>query len=153
MNIGQQNKNVVQEIQIIIFRLRDEEFGVDILNVREITKIMDITMINEPTGFIKGVSNLRGQIITVVDLAKQFGFSAQEVFPKTARIVVVESKDRTVGLIVDEVLEVFNIPLDQIDPVLKVIQSAVKKDYIKGVGRLGERPITLVDLEKVVHPS
>jgi purine-binding chemotaxis protein CheW len=138
--------------QFVNFRLRDEEYGVDIGSVREITRVVDISHIPESPSFIKGVTNLRGQIIPVVDLAKQFGLAPQEKLPESARIVVTEVKGQTVGMIVDEVPEVLKIPEENIEPTPELIQTKIRKDYIKGVGKLENRLIVLLDLEKVLAP-
>jgi len=150
-----------KEIQLVIFRLRDEEFGADIASVLEISRLLDITHIPEAPGFIEGVINLRGQVIAVVDLSRQFGLSAEggsasggkeKELPKTARIVIVEVGSETVGLIVDEVPEVLRIAEEDIEPTPEIISTEVKRDYIKGVGKLGERLIILLDLNKVLAP-
>jgi purine-binding chemotaxis protein CheW len=138
--------------QFVNFRLRDEEYGVDIGSVREITRVVDISHIPESPSFIKGVTNLRGQIIPVVDLAKQFGLAPQEKLPESARIVVTEVKGQTVGMIVDEVPEVIKIPEENIEPTPELIQTKIRKDYIKGVGKLENRLIVILDLEKVLAP-
>ncbi len=139
-------------IQLINFRLRNEEFGVDIGSVREITRVVDITHIPEAPAFIQGVTNLRGQVIAVIDLAEQFRLSAQEKLPDSARIVVTEFNGQTVGMLVDEVPGVLKIPEENIEPTPELIQSEVSKDYIKGVGKLEDRLIVLLDLEKVLAP-
>ena len=148
----EETKAKVPEIQLVIFRLRDEEFGVAISEVREIVRMMEITHIPEAPGFIEGVVNLRGQVIAVVDLARQFGLAREEARPKTARIVVIEIQDKTVGLIVDEVPEVLRISQDNIEPTPEVIETEVHKDYLKGVGKLEDRLVILLDLEKVLKP-
>lgn len=141
-----------EEIQLVTFRLRDEEFGVDISQVREIVRMMDITHIPEAPGFIEGVINLRGQVIAVIDLAKQFGLIPKEKPEKTDRIVVVEVGEQTVGMIVDEVPEVLRIAKEDIEPTPEIIQTEVKEDYIKGVGKIGDRLLILLDLNKVLAP-
>ena len=138
--------------QLVNFRLRDEEFAVDIGSVREITKVTDISKIPEAPFFIQGVTNLRGQVIPVIDLAKQFGLSSQEKLPETARIMVTEIMDKTVGILVDEVPEVLKIPEQSIEPTPELIESEIRKDYIKGVGKLENRLILILDLEKVLAP-
>ncbi len=138
--------------QFVNFRLRDEEYGVDIGSVREITRVADISHIPESPSFIEGVTNLRGQIIPVVDLAKQVGLAPQEKLPESARIVVTEVKGQTVGMIVDEVPEVIKISEENIEPTPELIQTEIRKDYIKGVGKLENRLIVLLDLEKVLAP-
>ena len=138
--------------QFVNFRLREGEYGVDIGLVKEITRVVDISHIPESPSFIEGVTNLRGQIIPVIDLAKQFGLAPQEKLPESARIVVTEVKGQTVGMIVDEVPEVIKIPEENIEPTPELIQTEIRKDYIKGVGKLENRLIVLLDLEKVLAP-
>jgi len=140
-------------IQLVNFRLRDEEFGVDVGSVREITRVGDISHIPEAPLFIQGVTNLRGQIIAVIDLSRRFGLAPQEELPDSARIVVTEVNGQTVGMLVDEVPEVLKIKGDNIEPTPEVIQGEIRKDYIKGVGKLKNRLIILLDLEKVLAPE
>ncbi len=139
-------------IQLVNFRLREEEIGVDVGSVREITRVGDITHIPEAPSFIRGVTNLRGQIIAVIDLAKQFGFPPRDELSDSARIVITEVKGQTVGMLVDEVPEVLKIPVENIEPTPELVQSGVEKQYIKGVAKLENRLIVLLDLEKVLSP-
>lgn len=142
-----------EEVQLINFRLGNEEFGADIGLVREITRITDITHMPEVPSFIQGVINLRGQIIAVIDLAKQFGLSPRETLPQSARIVVAEVHGQTLGILVDEVPGVLKIPRENIEPAPEPIRSKLDKDYISGVGKLENRLIILLDLEKVLAPQ
>ena len=148
----QEKKTTGEMVQLVNFRLRDEEFGLDIGSVREITRVTDITHIPEAPSFIYGVTNLRGQVIAVIDLAKQFGLAPQQDLPETAKIVVTEIKGQTVGMLVDEVPEVLKIADENIEPAPELIQTEVRTDYIKGVGKLDNRLIILLDLEKLLAP-
>jgi purine-binding chemotaxis protein CheW len=141
-----------KEIQLVNFRLRDQEFGLDIGSVREITRVTDISRIPEAPSFILGVTNLRGQIIPVVDMARQFDLPPQDKLPESARIVVTELNGQTVGMLVDEVPEVLKIPAENIEPAPELIQTEIRKDFIKGVGKIETRIIVLLDLEKVLAP-
>ena len=137
------------EIQLVIFGLAGEEFGIDISQVREIIRMQDITPMPKAPKFIEGVINLRGQIIAVMDLANRFGLTLSDRTEK-ARIVVIEVKDNTVGLIVDEVPEVLRISEDSIDPTPEMIESQVHADFIKGVGKLEDRLIILMDADRIL---
>ncbi len=141
-----------EKIQLVIFRLRDEEFGVDISSVKEIIEVGIISSIPEAPSFIQGVTNLRGQVIAVIDLAKQFGLTPQENLPKTAKIVVTEVNGQKVGMLVDEVPEIVKISKESIEPTPELIQSEIQKDYIQGVGKLEQRLIIFLNLEKVLAP-
>ena len=145
-----QEQKKSREIQLVIFRLREEEFGAEIDLVLEISRVLPVAHLPEAPGFIEGVVNLRGQVIPVIDLARQFGLKAQAELPKTARIMVAEVNGETVGLIVDEVPEVLRVPEDEIEPTPEFVQSDVKQDYVKGVAKLGERLVIVLDLNKVL---
>jgi len=148
-----EGKEKVGTAQFVNFRLRNEEFGVDVGSVREITRVTDISAIPEAPAFIIGVANLRGQIIPVIDLARQFGLKPQASLPESARIVVSEVQGQTVGLLVDAVPEVLRMAETDIEPAPELIRTRVRRDYIQGVGKLGERLIVILDLEKVLAPS
>ncbi len=148
----QEKKTTGEMVQLVNFRLRDEEFGLDIGSVREITRVADITHIPEAPSFIYGLTNLRGQVIAVIDLARQFGLAPQQELPETAKIVVPEIKGQTVGMLVDEVPEVLKIADENIEPAPELVQTEVRTDYIKGVGKLDNRLIILLDLEKLLAP-
>jgi purine-binding chemotaxis protein CheW len=148
-----EEKPTSEAMQLVSFRLRNEEFGVDIGSVREITKVGDITHIPEGPPFIQGVTNLRGQIIAVIDLAKQFGLASREELPDSARIVVTEVNGQTVGMMVDEVPGVLNLPGENIESTPELIQAKIKRDYIKGVGKIDKRLIVILDLGKVLAPQ
>ncbi len=139
-------------IQLVNFRLRDEEFGVNIGSVKEIIRVGDITRIPEAPSFIQGVTNLRGQIIAVIDLARQFALAPQEDLPERARILVVEINGQTVGMLVDEVPGVLKVSEENMGPTPELIQSKIKKDYIKGVCKFDKRLIIFLDLKKVLAP-
>lgn len=141
-----------KEIQLVIFRLRDEEFGVAIGSVLEISRVLEITHIPEAPGFIEGVINLRGRVLAVIALAKQFGLPDEKELPKTARIMVVEIHNTSLGLIVDEVPGVIKISEEEIEPSPEIIESEVSRHYIKGVAKLNDRLIILLDLNNVLSP-
>ncbi len=139
----------MEEVQLVIFRLAGEEFGLEISQVREMMRMQDVTPMPKAPEFIEGVINLRGQIVAVMELARRFELPVTERSEKT-RIVVVEVKENTVGLIVDEVPEVLRISSINIDPTPEMIESQVHADFIKGVGKLEDRLIILLNAEKIL---
>lgn len=139
------------ELQLVTFNIGREEFSVDILKVQEIIRIMEITRVPRSPEFVEGVINLRGKVIPVVDLRKRFGLSNAER-GKDTRIIVVESTGKTVGLIVDSVSEVLRLPADTVEPPPEMIGS-VDSEYIDGVGKLEDRLIILLNLDKVLTPK
>ena len=136
----------------LTFRLAAEEYGLAILQVREIIGLMDITMIPRTPHFVRGVINLRGKVIPVIDLRAKFGMPATEDTAQTC-IIVVEvhhgASTLPMGVVVDEVSEVRDIPGDQIDPT-PAFGSAVDTGFILGIGKIGAEVIMLLDLDQVL---
>ena len=134
-------------LQLVTFKLGTEEFGVDILKVQEINKMMSITKIPNAPTFIEGVINLRGKIIPIVDLRKRLGFRDQ-MYDKSTRIIVVELDGLVLGFIVDSVSEVLRIPENTIEPPPSMV-AGIESEYIEGVGKLDDRLLILLELKKV----
>lgn len=135
-------------LQLVSFRLGGEEFGVDIMQVQEIIRMQNITAVPNAPDFVEGVINLRGRVIPIIDLRKRFGLEGKE-HDKATRIVVVKVDEITVGLVVDEVSEVLRIPASTVEPPPPIV-AGVESDYIKGVGKLDDRLLILLDLSKTL---
>jgi len=148
----QEDRSAGKEIQVVIFRLGSEEFGVRIDQVKEIIEMTNITRMPKAPFFIEGVINLRGQVIAVVDLARQLGLSASERGEET-RIVVVDVDDNIVGMIVDFVPEVLRISVKDIGSIPSLIESRIDTRYIEGIGKLDDRLFVLLNLSKVLSPE
>ena len=145
----QDNKQKREEmLQLVSFKLGEEEFGVDIMQVQEIIRMQNITAVPNAPEFVEGVINLRGRVIPIVDLRKRFGLE-EKSHDKATRIIVVKVDDLTVGLIVDEVSEVLRIPVDTVEPPPPIV-AGVESEYIKGVGKLEDRLLILLDLSKTL---
>lgn len=144
-----EDRSAGKEIQVVIFRLGREEFGVRIEQVKEIIEMTHITRMPKAPSFIEGVINLRGQVIAVIDLAKQFDLPASERGEET-RIVVVDVDDKMVGMIVGSVPEVLRISAKDIDPTPSLIESRIDTRYIDGIGKLEGRLFVLLNLGKVL---
>lgn len=139
--------DLTELLQLVSFKIGEEEFGVDILKVQEINRMLEITKVPNAPSFVEGVVNLRGRIITVVDLRSRLDMPRVEYNAKT-RIIVVELGSRTVGFIVDEVSEVLRIPTDITEPPPPMVAN-VDTDYITAVGKLEDRLLILLDLDKI----
>jgi purine-binding chemotaxis protein CheW len=142
---GYMNENRI--LQLVTFRLDNEEFGVDILKVQEINKMINITKIPNAPTFVEGVINLRGKIIPIVDLRKRLGFAGKG-FDKSTRIIVVELDGMVLGFIVDSVSEVLRISESTVEPPPALV-AGIESDYIEGVGKLENRLLILLELKKV----
>jgi purine-binding chemotaxis protein CheW len=133
------------ELQIVVCELADEHYGLDIAKVFEIIRHQPITPVPRAPMFVKGVINLRGRIIPVVDLRGRFGMP--EVEPtKETRIVVAESSSTRVGLIVDSVSEVLLVPSESIEATPEVAAGA-DAEYLRGIAKLAERLVLLLELD------
>jgi purine-binding chemotaxis protein CheW len=141
-------RRVEQEQQLVIFRLYGEEFGVEITKVREIVKPREITRLPNVVDFVEGVTNLRGEVIPIIDLKKRFGVEATDM-TDDSRIIIVDISDNRVGLIVDDVTEVLRISAEDIDPPPRTI-AGLKAEYIQGIGKVGERLLILLDVDKIL---
>jgi len=135
-------------LQLVTFRLGNEEFSLDILKVQEIIRHMDLTRVPKTPEFVDGVINLRGRVIPVLDLRKRFGLPKDENTNET-RIIVVDVDNRTVGLKVDAVSEVLRLPADTVEPPPAIV-TGVESEYIKGVGKLDGRLLILLDVAKIL---
>ena len=133
------------ELQIVVFELGDERYGLDIAAVYEIIRHQPITAVPQAPAFVEGVINLRGRIIPVVDLRDRFGMASGEL-TRASRIVVAEAAGTRVGLVVDGVSEVLMVPADAIEPTPEVA-AGVDAAYLRGIAKLGERLIILLELD------
>ncbi len=132
----------------LTFQLAGEEYGLEILKVREIVKIMDITSVPQMPTYVKGVVNLRGMVIPVIDLRLQFGLPEAEYTDETC-IIVVNVGGTEMGVVVDTVQEVLDITDDQIEPPPSV-GSQVDTKFILGMGKIGERVKILLDIDCIL---
>ncbi len=139
----------VSEEKYLTFPLNKEEFGIDIQCITEIVGILSITEVPDMEYYIKGVINLRGKIIPVIDVRKRFNMEEKEYNDRTC-IIVVNLDDLVVGLIVDTVSEVVNIPVNQIES-SSVISNEAGANYIKGMGKIGDRVIIILDIEQLLE--
>ena len=142
--------SVDELLQMVVFQLGGEEFGVEIMKVQEIIRMPEITQIPQSPEYVEGVINLRGKIIVVINLDKRFNLRSKEV-DEHSRIIVVEIGNNVVGMIVDSVNEVLRIPASSIDPAPELVTSSVSKEYITGVGKMDGRLLILLDLAKVLN--
>ena len=135
-------------VQVVSFKLATEEYGVDISQVQEIIRMVEITHVPRAPRFMEGVINLRGQLIPIIDLRTRFGMPRAEQ-TKSTRIVVTEIGSKRVGIVVDSVSEVLNLPIENVEAAPEMI-AGVGTEYIQGVGKMAERLIIMLDLTMVI---
>ncbi|MDO8303342.1 MAG: chemotaxis protein CheW [Sedimentisphaerales bacterium] len=141
-----------KEGKYLTFALGNEEYGLEILKVREIIGFMDITAVPQMPPYIKGVINLRGQVIPVIDLRAKFSMASAEVTEQTCIIVVEitqQGRKFNTGIVVDHVSEVLDIAGENIEESPQ-FGSDVKSDFILGMGKVGDKVKILLDIDKVL---
>jgi len=134
--------------EFLTFRLGEEEYGIDILKVREIRRYDAVTRVASAPAFIKGVINLRGTIVPIVDLRIMLGIGKAE-YDEFTVVVVVDIAGRMIGVVVDTVSDVLALSKDMIHPATKIRES-LSAEYLSGVGSYDGRTIVLVDIEKLL---
>ena len=134
--------------EFLTFRLGGEEYGIDILKVKEIRGHDPVTRIANSPAFIKGVINLRGTIVPIVDLRTKFSLE-QSADQKHSVVIILNVAKRMVGIVVDSVSDVIALTLDQIKPAPE-FGGSLDTDYIRGLGSVDERMLILVDIEKLM---
>lgn len=136
------------ELHLVTFALDREEFGIPIEQVREVIRVGEITRVPQARPHVRGVTNLRGRVLAVVEIRTRMGLPAAEITPRS-RVVVVGVHDRILGILVDGVSQVVKVPAETVAPAPEEVLSP-GTDYITGVARWNSRLIMLLDLEKVL---
>lgn len=136
-----------EENQFVTFMLGDEEYAIEALRVQEITGLPPITKVPYLPSFVKGVINLRGSVIPVIDLRLRFGLAEAE-YSKQTCVIVLKLGKKVTGIIVDAVSEVASLPNARMDPPPDFGKS-IKTDFLKGIGKLSDRMLILLDAEKI----
>lgn len=135
--------------EFLVFTLGDEEYGIDILKVQEIRGYDQVTRIANTPAFIKGVTNLRGVIVPIIDLRIKFAQPDVDYNENTV-VIVLNLVQRVVGIVVDGVSDVLSLTTDQIRPSPEFAVT-MSTEYLTGLGALGERMLILVDIEKLLN--
>jgi len=141
----------LSEIQLVTFMLGAEEFGVPISQIQEIDRLGKITKVPRAAEFIEGITNLRGEVIPVLDTRKRFQLDTRPSDDRT-RIIIVDLSGVKTGLVVDSVREVLNLARKDIAPPPEAIGSGIDQQFISGIGKVdsGKRMIVLLDVEKIL---
>ncbi len=142
---------ITEATQYLTFKLDDEVFAIDISTVREVLEYTTVTKVPRTPEFMKGVINLRGGVVPVVDLRLKFGMSEAEKTVNTCVIIVevsVDGESAVLGALADSVQEVLDLEADQIEPAPK-IGTRLKTDFIKGMGKRDDQFIMILDINKV----
>ena len=142
------NAEQMEGLQVVAFKLRDEEYGVNIFQVQEIRNLVDITRVPFAASYIQGVINLRGSVLPVIDLKKRLGLEPTPYTDDT-RIVTVMVGELPVGMLVDAVTEVLTIKTKLVDPKKAVDKTDISK-FLSGIGNIDGRLVIMLNLEEIV---
>jgi len=137
-----------QKGKFLTFHLAKEDYGIEIRYVTEIIGIQKITEVPDMPAFVKGVINLRGKVVPVMDVRSRFGMPSRDYDDRTC-IIVVDVDDKSVGLVVDKVNEVADIPDQQIEPPPKTNRESTR--YIQGLGKIGNEVKILLNVQKLLY--
>lgn len=138
-----------ETLQLVVFRLSQEWYGIEITKLREAMKIDKITYLPSSPTYIAGIVNLRGNILSVTDLKRIFGLPQEELNDKT-RIVAIESGMLETGLLVDEIAEAIEVPISKIEPALATLAPEVA-EYIEGHCKVDEKLVALLNADKILE--
>ncbi|MBS3908403.1 MAG: chemotaxis protein CheW [Actinobacteria bacterium] len=141
-------EQTLEQEQLVVFEVGDESFGIDISLVQEIIRLQPITEVPRAPMYVKGVINLRGKVIPVIDVRERFSIGMGEE-TKATRIVVVDVLGNIVGMIVDAVSEVLRLATDSIEPPSSIVGS-VGSQYLRGIGKLEDKLVILLDLDTLL---
>jgi purine-binding chemotaxis protein CheW len=152
-NYDQSNQNAKgnEIVQLVSFNIGDEEFGVDILRVQEINRMVEITRVPNSPEYVEGVINLRGKVIPIIQMRKRMNMDAKPL-DKDTRIVVVEIDKKVIGFIVDGVNEVLRID-KTVTEAPPAMVSGIDSDFITSIAKLEDRLLILLDLEKILSTN
>ena len=135
-------------IQFVTFRLKDETYGINVMQVQEVLRVTEIAPVPGAPGFVLGIINLRGNVVTVIDTRTRFGLPTTEV-DDSSRIVIIESEEQVVGILVDSVAEVVELRQSEIDSAPNIGNEESSR-YIQGVASRDEDLLIVVDLNKLL---
>lgn len=139
-----------EEIKVVVFKLADEEYGIEVDKVKTIERMMPITRVPKTYSFIKGVINLRGVVVPVMNLSGRFGLPDSEWTDQT-RIIIVNSHDLEVGFIVDAASDVIDINTDSIESPPEFV-GGIKAKYLSGVAKISDtRLLIMLNLAEVLN--
>ena len=146
-NLPDMEDERINVVQLVSFALDDVEYGVDILNVYEIQKVNQIAHLPNSPDFIKGILNLRGDVIPVVDLRIRFGLKVTEP-TEFSRIIIIDTNNKKIGLFVDNVRKVIRIPETNVSPPSDLITD-LSEEFIQGIGRLQDHLVIILNIASI----
>jgi purine-binding chemotaxis protein CheW len=143
------SESSLDDIKVIVFQLKDEEYGVEVEQVKSIERVQHITRVPSTPDFVEGVINLRGVVTPIIDLRKRFNIEGLD-HSDTTRVIIVTVEKMDIGLVVDGANDVIDIPSSAVEPPPQVV-GGLEAEYIRGVAKLEKRLLILLNLDKVLN--
>ena len=140
-------EQAAERVQYITFRASDQDFAADIMSIREIRGWSSTTPIPHVAEYVRGIINLRGKVLPVIDLKARLGGGLTEVSPSTV-IVVVDTREHTVGVLVDAVVDILAVSRDQVQGVPEIVGDA-SNGYVEGIAVIDDKMVTLLDMQRL----
>ena len=152
MELEKQSDGKLDDLmQLVSFRLGQEEFGLDILRVQEINRMVNITQVPQSPHYCEGIINLRGKVIPVINLRKKFDMEVLE-WNKMTRILVCDVDGKVIGMIVDSVEEVLKIPQSTVEPTPDIV-STVNSEYIEGIAKRDDQLLIFLNVSRIASEA
>ncbi len=152
INTVEEDEEGTQDNQYLLCKLDNEEYGINISDVQSIEELQSIVAVPDMPEYVKGVINLRGQVIPVIDMRLKLSMEDREYDDRNC-IVIVKINESNVGLIVDTVSEVVNIPENNVDPAPSFKESEQNNKYISGIGKIGDDVKILLDVSELLNKT
>lgn len=144
-----EEKEIVETVKVVVFRLMNEEYGVEVNQVKSIERFQPITRVPNTPKFVKGVINLRGVITPIIDLRSRFNLN-ETPYTDLTRLIIVFLDGMDVGMIVDRAHDIIDVPINEIESPPEVV-GGIKADYLRGVAKVKDRLYILLNLNKVLN--
>jgi purine-binding chemotaxis protein CheW len=149
MNLQQSDSNTVTDLtQFVSFSVGNEDYGVHIEQVQEIIRMTEITALPQTDSYVKGIINLRGNIIPIIDMRTKFNMDAMN-YSELTRVIVVNMKEKLVGIVVDSVSRVLELPENEIEAPPDII-NGLSREYIDGIGKIDDNMIIILKIDEVL---
>ena len=148
MNLSQEESKHDESMQLVSFTVGDEAYGVNIAKVQEIIRMPEITHLPQTDDYIKGIINLRGNIIPIIDMRMRFNMSETQ-YSDITRVIVLSIQEKLIGIVVDSVSKVLEIAANEVEDAPDII-NGLSKEYINGVGKIDDNMIIILDTDKVL---
>lgn len=138
-----------QDVKLVVFELAGENYGLEVSSVQSIILLQPITPIPRAPEYVEGVTNLRGKVIPVINLARRLGLAASN-YTRQTRIIIGENPEQPIGMVVENVISVTSLPGANIEPISPIVAS-VDANYVRGVATYQERLLIVLNLENILN--